>query len=328
MGFAGGFASLLVLRIMLGVGESIAFPGSSKIIARHVPPERRGLANAAVATGLALGPAVGTLAGGLIVASLGWRAMFFVFGIATLIWLLPWRQTVRALPTDGLATPGGARPARRAAPEMAAVVDVDRPLPSAIIASISCSPGCRSTSTKSRGFTITEMTLLATLGYRSAGGLRFGLRPFLGLVDPLGPIGGGVPALDDGRQPGAGRRRDPRPRLRHDGADDRRCFCASPAPRRPRCRSISMPSRRCSPGRAPPAPGSASRTRSAICRAFSDRSSPASSSIAPATTAPSIVTAAVAAFGALWWAFAVPHIEPGRARLTLERPTRAMFRSC
>ena len=51
MGFAGGFASLLVLRIMLGVGESISFPGSSKIIARHVPPERRGVANAAVAAG-------------------------------------------------------------------------------------------------------------------------------------------------------------------------------------------------------------------------------------------------------------------------------------
>ena len=71
MGFAGGFLSLLVLRIMLGVGESISFPGSSKIIARHVEPERRGVANAAVATGLALGPAVGTLAGGLILAAAG-----------------------------------------------------------------------------------------------------------------------------------------------------------------------------------------------------------------------------------------------------------------
>ena len=90
MGFAGGFASLLVLRIMLGVGESIAFPGSSKIIARHVPPERRGIANAAVAAGIALGPAVGTLAGGLILAHWGWRAMFVVFGVVTLLWLLPW----------------------------------------------------------------------------------------------------------------------------------------------------------------------------------------------------------------------------------------------
>ncbi len=94
MGFVGGFVSLLVLRVMLGIGESIAFPGSSKIIARHVPAEQRGMANAAVATGIALGPAVGTLAGGLIVASLGWRAMFIVFGLATLIWLLPWQRVV------------------------------------------------------------------------------------------------------------------------------------------------------------------------------------------------------------------------------------------
>src|SRR3954471_9438770 len=58
MGLAGGFASLLVLRVMLGVGESISFPGSSKIIARHIPAERRGAANAAVAAGIAIGPAV------------------------------------------------------------------------------------------------------------------------------------------------------------------------------------------------------------------------------------------------------------------------------
>ena len=38
IGFVGGFGSLLVLRVMLGVGESIAFPGTSKIIAMNVPP--------------------------------------------------------------------------------------------------------------------------------------------------------------------------------------------------------------------------------------------------------------------------------------------------
>src|SRR3954463_3570257 len=43
MGFASGFVSLLLLRIMLGVGESVSFPGSSKIIARHIAPERRGV---------------------------------------------------------------------------------------------------------------------------------------------------------------------------------------------------------------------------------------------------------------------------------------------
>ena len=98
VGFAGGFLSLFVLRIMLGVGESLAFPGSSKIIARHVPPARRGVANAALAMGIAIGPAVGTLAGGLIVANWGWRAMFLIFGAVTLLWLMPWFRIVRSLP--------------------------------------------------------------------------------------------------------------------------------------------------------------------------------------------------------------------------------------
>jgi MFS family permease len=100
MGFVGSLAGLVVLRLLLGVGESIAFPGSSKIICRHVPPARRGIANAAVAAGIALGPALGTLAGGLITAHYGWRPMFVLFGLATLLWLAPWSAVVRALPLD------------------------------------------------------------------------------------------------------------------------------------------------------------------------------------------------------------------------------------
>ena len=103
MGFVGGFLSLFVLRLMLGVGESIAFPGSSKIICRHVPPERRGLANAVVAAALALGPAVGTLVGGVILASFGWRVMFVVFGLLSAVWLLPWQRVVRTLPRESTA---------------------------------------------------------------------------------------------------------------------------------------------------------------------------------------------------------------------------------
>jgi len=99
--FVGGFVSLVVLRVLLGLGESVAFPGSSKMIARHVPPERRGIANAAVGAALALGPAAGALAGGLITANYGWRPMFFLFGLVTFLWLLPWRQVLRQVrPTE------------------------------------------------------------------------------------------------------------------------------------------------------------------------------------------------------------------------------------
>ncbi|HZU50806.1 MAG TPA: MFS transporter, partial [Sphingomicrobium sp.] len=111
-GFAGGFTSLLVLRILLGVGESISFPGSTKIISRHVPAQKRGIANAIVASGLALGPAAGTLAGGLILASWGWRAIFLTFGIVTLLWLVPWRSAVGTLTPDELAERGRPVPLR------------------------------------------------------------------------------------------------------------------------------------------------------------------------------------------------------------------------
>ena len=168
MGFAGGFLSLLVLRVMLGIGESISFPGSSKIIARHIPPERRGVANSAVAAGIALGPAVGTLAGGLILGNWGWQAIFFVFGLVTLIWLLPWQQTIKSLPKTGFHD-GGAK------------VPVGLLLTKWPLWSMSIVHALGNYCfyfllawlplflTKSRGFTIAEMTTLATLGYAVQG---------------------------------------------------------------------------------------------------------------------------------------------------------------
>jgi MFS family permease len=164
MGFIGGFLSLLVLRVMLGIGESIAFPGSSKIIARHVPAEQRGMANAAVAMGIALGPALGTLTGGLIVASLGWRAMFIAFGLATLIWLVPWQRVVGKLPT--------AREDKREP-----MVPMRRLVSQWSLWSMGIGHACSNYGfyfllawlplylVQQRGLSIEEMTLLATLGY-------------------------------------------------------------------------------------------------------------------------------------------------------------------
>jgi MFS family permease len=177
MGFAGGFASLLVLRVMLGIGESISFPGSSKIIARHIEPERRGVANAAVSTGLALGPAVGTLVGGMILGSLGWRAIFLVFGLLTLLWLLPWRQTVRALPTtghrdEGARVPIGALLSKWSLWSMSIAHALSNWCFYFLLAWLPLFL------TKSRGFSIAEMTLLATLGYAVQGACAFGFGHF------------------------------------------------------------------------------------------------------------------------------------------------------
>jgi len=68
-----GFAVLLVVRLVLGIGESVAFPSCSKILARHCAECRRGLANAVIIGGMMLGPALGTFAGGMLMARFGWR---------------------------------------------------------------------------------------------------------------------------------------------------------------------------------------------------------------------------------------------------------------
>jgi ACS family D-galactonate transporter-like MFS transporter len=89
-GLLHGFAALLIARVVLGIGESVAFPAYGKIIGTHFPESRRGFANAVVITGLALGPALGMLIGGNVVDRFGWRPFFLVLGMAALLWLPPW----------------------------------------------------------------------------------------------------------------------------------------------------------------------------------------------------------------------------------------------
>jgi MFS family permease len=89
-GLVHGFFLLLMLRLLLGVGESVAYPSYSKIIALHYREEHRGIANSIISAGLALGPGFGLLAGGLLISKFGWRAFFVFLGVLSLCWLIPW----------------------------------------------------------------------------------------------------------------------------------------------------------------------------------------------------------------------------------------------
>jgi MFS family permease len=99
-GVTTGFAALLALRLLLGLGESAGFPASSKLLAQHLPLNRLGTANAMLSGGIMLGPAAGTFFGGLIMAHAGWRTLFMVFGGASLLWLVPWLVSTRALSAE------------------------------------------------------------------------------------------------------------------------------------------------------------------------------------------------------------------------------------
>jgi MFS family permease len=90
VGAAHSFATLLGLRLLLGIGESVSFPCVSKLLAAEVPVASLGRANGVIAFGYLFGPAVGAYLGGSLLVSYGWRAMFWIFGALSLLWLIPW----------------------------------------------------------------------------------------------------------------------------------------------------------------------------------------------------------------------------------------------
>ncbi len=100
-GITSGFNTLIALRILLGLGESAAFPCSSKLLAHHLALDRLGGANGLLAAGQALGPAFGTFVGGMLIARIGWRSVFVLFGIVSLLWLVPWFASTRHASAHG-----------------------------------------------------------------------------------------------------------------------------------------------------------------------------------------------------------------------------------
>jgi MFS transporter, ACS family, D-galactonate transporter len=89
-GLVSGFTMLLIMRLILGMGESVAFPCYSKLLAQHLPEHARGFANGAIIAGMKLGPAAGTLGAGLLMTSYGWRPVFIGIGLFSLAWLPAW----------------------------------------------------------------------------------------------------------------------------------------------------------------------------------------------------------------------------------------------
>jgi MFS family permease len=110
-GLAYSFATLLLLRVLLGIGESATYPCNSRLLAQRAAEHERGRANGLVAAGQALGPAFGTLAGGLLMATFGWRAVFVAFGVLSLSWLIPW-FAVTGHQSEGTAAATAMRPLR------------------------------------------------------------------------------------------------------------------------------------------------------------------------------------------------------------------------
>lgn len=89
-GFAASLGVLLVLRVLLGIGESIYLPGGIKLVSILFPAKDRGLASGVMNCGTRAGLAFGAPLIAAMVAAFGWKSAFFVLGFTGMLWLAPW----------------------------------------------------------------------------------------------------------------------------------------------------------------------------------------------------------------------------------------------
>ncbi|HWB32203.1 MAG TPA: MFS transporter [Acidobacteriaceae bacterium] len=105
-GLVTGFAALYATRLLLGVGESVAYPCYSRVFA-EMPQTARGRANAFIDAGTKLGPALGALLGGMILEHYHWRVLFVALGAGGLLWIIPW-IALMPRPEEGTAAKSSA----------------------------------------------------------------------------------------------------------------------------------------------------------------------------------------------------------------------------
>ena len=101
-GFAINFATLLLGRIGVGIGEAGFQPSVSSLLADHFPAHRRASAFAIVTLGSPVGFLLGQSLGGWFAAQWGWRTAFFALGAPGLLAALLVWSTLRE-PPRGLA---------------------------------------------------------------------------------------------------------------------------------------------------------------------------------------------------------------------------------
>ncbi len=106
-GFAHSYATLLVLRALLGVAESLYLPAAIALLADHHGPATRATAMSVHSVGLNLGVVAGGAIAGYLAERWGWRWGFWTLGVAGVGLALMSRAFLRAGPAVA-----GARPVR------------------------------------------------------------------------------------------------------------------------------------------------------------------------------------------------------------------------
>ena len=100
IGFITNTTQLLVLRFFLGVAEGGVFPAMLVVISHWFPPKERARANAFFVMNLAIASIITGPISGWLISSWGWRYIFIIEGLVSLLLLVVWWPFIDDRPED------------------------------------------------------------------------------------------------------------------------------------------------------------------------------------------------------------------------------------
>jgi ACS family hexuronate transporter-like MFS transporter len=89
-GLAGGFAGLVLFRLLLGIAESANWPAALRVVSRLLPPSERSMGNGIFTSGTSVGALIAPVLILTISAYLGWRWTFAAIGSLGALWFAAW----------------------------------------------------------------------------------------------------------------------------------------------------------------------------------------------------------------------------------------------
>ena len=90
VGFVSGLFSLILARLLLGVGEGAALPAQARAISNWYLQKDRGFVQGITHSFSRLGNAVAPPIVAVLILMHSWRAAFVVVGLLTMVWIIVW----------------------------------------------------------------------------------------------------------------------------------------------------------------------------------------------------------------------------------------------
>lgn len=88
------FSALIIIRILMGAGETGTFPASYNLFSRWVPKSERSRAVAFMVSGIPLGTLFALTTTGFIIEKWGWESVFYLFGGLGLLFGIVWFRRI------------------------------------------------------------------------------------------------------------------------------------------------------------------------------------------------------------------------------------------